>query len=70
MKKLIEFTPEDCPSNMGASQLVDDVAAFVAEREAILPSAKVTATKLTFIKPDGTTGTATIKSVEDDHKNF
>lgn len=70
MKKLIEFKQEDCPGNMGASQLVDDVAAFVAEREAILPNAKVTATKLTFDKPDGTTGTATIKTVEDDYKNY
>lgn len=63
MKYLITFD-ENCPSNMGKSQLTDDIQTFLDERKDLLPSATFTPTKLTY---DG--GTAVIKSVPDDFDN-
>lgn len=69
MKKHIFFNADDKPENMGISQLTDDVDSFISERSSILKDATYTKTKLTFTKPDGTQGYATITDVADDFKN-
>ena len=64
MSKFLLKFDENCPSNMGRSQLVDDVASFVKERESLLPNAVITATSL---KCD--TCAAKITKVADDYDN-
>ena len=69
MKKHILFNEGDCPSNMGASQLTEDINSFLAERADILKDAKVSKGVLTFTKQDGTEGKATVTNVPDDFQN-
>lgn len=63
MKYLLTFD-ENCPENMGKSQLTDDIQTFLDERKELLPNATSDGKKITY---DG--GTATIKSVPDDFDN-
>ena len=69
MKKHILFYEGDCPSNMGESQLTEDINSFLAERADILKDAKVSKGVLTFTKQDGTEGKATVTNVPDDFQN-
>ena len=69
MKKHIVFNEGDCPANMGASQLTNDIDTFLAERAEILKDAKVSKGFLKFTKQDGTEGKATVTNVPDDFQN-
>jgi hypothetical protein len=68
MQYLLTFD-ENCPSNMGKSQLVKNIQEFLNERELFLPSATFTDTKLTYKGADGQDCYATIKEVNDDFTN-
>lgn len=50
MKTLIYFNRPDCPSNMGISQLTDDVQAFLDERSDILINPHIVGNILEFTK--------------------
>lgn len=69
MKKHIYFKLQDTPTNMGQSQLVEDVNDFISERSEILKNAKIESNKLIFTKEDGTEGYAIITNVPDDFQN-
>jgi hypothetical protein len=46
--KHIFFNLKDTPSNMGQSQLTDNIDTFISERSNLLPNAKVEDNRLTF----------------------
>ena len=64
-KKLIYFNLSDKPENMGISQCPENLEEWLASDpiNTILKDAKVSKNILTFTKPDGTEGFATVSDV-------
>lgn len=74
MKTLIYFNLPDKPDNIGQSQLVDDVQAFIRERQVSMPDALIEGNKLTFTKAisednEVVRGYAMLFEVPDDFNN-
>ena len=69
MKTLIYFNRPDCPSNMGISQLTDDVQAFLAERSDILINPHIVGNILEFENPEGVKGYAVMTETPEDFEN-
>jgi hypothetical protein len=69
MKTLIYFNRPDCPSNMGISQLTDDVQAFLDERSDILINATILNGKIEFENTEGVKGYAITTKVPETFEN-
>lgn len=68
MKYLINFD-ENCPKNMGRSQLTDNIQRFIEERAYIIFDSELTKTSITFKDQEGNVVTGTIEYVSDDYDN-
>lgn len=69
MKTLIYFNRPDCPSNMGISQLTDDVQAFLDERSEILINPVIVGNILEFENTEGIKGYAVMTETPEDFEN-
>lgn len=69
MKTLIYFNRPDCPSNMGISQLTDDVQAFLDERSEILINPVIVGNILEFENAEGVKGYAVMTETPEDFEN-
>lgn len=69
MKTLIYFNRPDCPSNMGISQLTDDVQAFLDERSEILINPHIVGNILEFENTEGIKGYAVMTETPEDFEN-
>lgn len=69
MKTLIYFNRPDCPSNMGISQLTDDVQQFLADRSEILINPHIVGNILEFENAEGTKGYAVMTDTPNNFQN-
>ena len=69
MKTLIYFNTNNCPEQIGCSQLTDDLTSFLVERSDIIINPIIANNKLTFEKEDGSFGDAIILEVYEDFMN-
>lgn len=69
MKTLIYFNRPDCPTNMGISQLTDDVQQFLADRSEILINPHIVGNILEFENAEGTKGYAVMTDTPNNFQN-
>ena len=69
MKTLIYFNKPDCPSNIGISQLTDDVQTFLAERANILINPIIVGNILEFEITEGVKGYAVMTETPENFEN-
>lgn len=69
MKTLIYFNRPDCPSNMGVSQLTNNLQDFLYERSNILINPSIVNNILEFENTEGTKGYAIITETPENFEN-
>jgi len=69
MKTLIYFNKPDCPTNIGISQLTDDVQTFLAERADILINPIIVGNILEFEIAEGVKGYAVMTETPENFEN-